>query len=110
MREEALALSGDAGIEDVRAEIEAGLPEPPGGGSVEEVDIYPDFHEHALFDRPGDAIGPLRVLADGGNGMAGPMVGPLLERLCRWRSSTSLEPNGDFPTTSRTRCWRRTGA
>ena len=33
---------------DLRAEIEAGLPEPPGGGSVEEVDIYPDFHEHML--------------------------------------------------------------
>ena len=32
MREGALALSGDAGIQDVRAEIEAGLPDPPGGG------------------------------------------------------------------------------
>src|SRR5512134_673313 len=28
VREGALALSGDAGIQDVRAEIEAGLPEP----------------------------------------------------------------------------------
>ena len=26
-------------------------------------------------------IGPLKVLADGSNGMAGPMVGPLLEQL-----------------------------
>ena len=32
VREGALALSGDAGIDDVRAAIEAGLPEPPGGG------------------------------------------------------------------------------
>ena len=32
VREGALALSGDAGIGDVRATIEAGLPEPPGGG------------------------------------------------------------------------------
>ena len=31
VREGALALSGDAGIQDVRATIEAGLPEPPGG-------------------------------------------------------------------------------
>src|SRR5437899_1421381 len=46
MREGALALSGDAGIPDVRAEIEAGLPDPPGGGSVEEIDIYTDFHAH----------------------------------------------------------------
>ena len=34
MREGALALSGDAGIDDVRDEIEAGLPDPPGGGKV----------------------------------------------------------------------------
>src|SRR6266446_9411147 len=48
LREGALALSGDAGIQDVRAQIEAGLPDPPGGGSVEEVDIYPDFHKHMI--------------------------------------------------------------
>src|SRR5262245_18154715 len=48
LREGALALSGDAGIHDVRAQIEAGLPGPPGGGSVEEIDIYPGFHEHML--------------------------------------------------------------
>src|SRR5918996_5959970 len=45
LREGALALSGDAGIQEVRAEIENGLPDPPGGGSVEQVHIYPDFHE-----------------------------------------------------------------
>ena len=43
VREGALALSGDAGIGDVRATIEAGLPDPPGGGTVEAVDIYDDL-------------------------------------------------------------------
>src|SRR5262249_20385920 len=43
LREGALALSGDAGIQEVRAEIERGLPDPPGGGTVEQIDIYPDF-------------------------------------------------------------------
>ena len=47
VREGALALSGDAGIGDVRAAIEAGLPEPPGGGTVEAVDVYDDFQRHA---------------------------------------------------------------
>jgi phosphomannomutase len=96
-REGALALSGDAGIQDVRAEIEAGLPDPPGGGSVEEIDIYPDFHEHMLSIVDDDAIGPLRVLADGSDGMAGPMVGPLLERLNLEVTTSRWEPNGDFP-------------
>jgi phosphomannomutase len=97
IREGALALSGDAGIPDVRAEIEAGLPDPPGGGSVEELDIYPDFHAHMLSVVDPGRIGPLRILADGGNGMAGPMVGPLLERLDLDVITTYWEPDGDFP-------------
>src|SRR3954466_782555 len=97
MREGALALSGDAGIQDVRAEIEAGLPDPPGGGSVEEVDIYPDFHKHMLGIVEPDAIGPLKILADGGNGMAGPMVGPLLEKVNLDVTTTYWTPDGNFP-------------
>src|SRR5215216_5391860 len=40
VREGALALSGDAGIGEVRAEIDGEMPEPDGGGSVEAIDIY----------------------------------------------------------------------
>jgi phosphomannomutase len=97
VREGALALSGEAGIGEIRAEIEAGLPEPPGGGTVESLDVYEGFHRHALgFIDPG-AIGPLKVVADGGNGMAGPMVGPLLERLPLELTETYWVPDGDFP-------------
>jgi phosphomannomutase len=97
LREGALALSGDAGIQDVRAEIGAGLPDPPGGGTVEEVDIYPDFQEHMLAAIDPDAIGPLGILADGSDGMAGPMVGPLLDKLNLEVTTSRWEPNGDFP-------------
>jgi phosphomannomutase len=97
MREGALALSGDAGIQEVRAEIEAGLPEAPGGGTVEEIDVYPPFHDHMVGIVEAGAIGPLKILADGGNGMAGPMVGPLLERLNLEVTTTYWEPDGNFP-------------
>jgi phosphomannomutase len=97
LREGALALSGDAGIQDVRAEIEAGLPAPPGGGTVEKVDIYPDFHEHMLSIIDTGVIGPLRILTDGSDGMAGPMVGPLLDQLDLDVTTSRWEPNGDFP-------------
>jgi phosphomannomutase len=97
LREGALAFSGDAGIQDVRAEIESGLPEPPGGGSVEEVEIGNDFREHILGFVDTDGIGPLRVLADGSNGMAGPMVGPILEDLDLDLTTAHWEPDGNFP-------------
>jgi phosphomannomutase len=97
VREGALAFSGDAGIGEVRAAIEAGLPEPPGGGSVEEIDIYGEFHDHALRSIDAAAVRPLRVVLDGGNGMAGPMVGPLIDRLGLDASETYWTPDGEFP-------------
>ena len=97
VREGALALSGDAGIDDVRAAIEAGLPEPPGGGTVEAVDVYDDFHHRVLGFIEPDRVRPLRVVADGGNGMAAPMVGPLLESLGLDLVTTRLGPRRRVP-------------
>jgi phosphomannomutase len=93
----AIALSGDAGIGDVRAKIEAGLGEAPGGGSVEHVSLYEEFQQAALkFINPA-AVKPMRVVVDGGNGMAGPMVGPILHRLGLDLVEAYFEPDGRFP-------------
>ena len=97
VREGALALSGEAGIGDVRAAIEAGLPAPPGGGTVEAVDVYDDFYDRVLGFIERERVRPLRVVVDGGNGMAGPMVGPLLERLSLDLVTTYWVPDGEFP-------------
>jgi phosphomannomutase len=93
----AVALSGDGGIGEIREHIEAGLGAAPGGGSAEDVDVYADFQEAALRFVDASAIKPLRVVVDGGNGMAGPMVGPLLERLGLDLVTTYWEPDGSFP-------------
>ena len=93
----AIALSGDAGIGDVRALVTAGMGEPTGTGSLEQVDIYDEFHAAALrFIEPA-AIKPLRVVVDGGNGMAGPMVGPLLDSLGLDLERNYWTPDGNFP-------------
>jgi phosphomannomutase len=97
VREGALAFSGDAGIGEIQATIAAGMPDPPGGGSAETVDIYGEFHEHALRSIDAGAVRPLRVVVDGGNGMAGPMVGPLFERLGIEPVETYWTPDGEFP-------------
>jgi phosphomannomutase len=98
VREGAIALSGDAGIQDIRRRIAAGLDEnPPGNGCVEEVEIYADFQADALKFIDPEAVKPLRVVVDGGNGMAGPMVGPLLERLGLDLITAYWTPDGEFP-------------
>src|SRR5262245_7654170 len=44
----AVALSGDTGIGEIRDLVTAGLDEPRGGGSSEELDVYADFQRAAL--------------------------------------------------------------
>ncbi|HEX2084409.1 MAG TPA: phosphomannomutase/phosphoglucomutase, partial [Solirubrobacteraceae bacterium] len=97
VREGAIALSGDQGIQDVRRLVEAGLPDAPGGGTAEDVDVYEEFHAAALkFIEPGN-VRPLKVVVDGGNGMAGPMVGPLLDALPVELVKLRWEPDGNMP-------------
>jgi phosphomannomutase len=93
----AVALSGDEGIGEIRTMIENGLGDPPGGGSSEEVDVADDFRAAALKFIDPSVVKPLRVVVDGGNGMAGPMVGPLLEQLGLDLVTTYWTPDGNFP-------------
>jgi phosphomannomutase len=113
VREGAIALSGDAGIQDIRRTIETGLAHDPSEwrsapgaatpsgapprGTLEEVDLYEEFQQTALSFIDPQAIVPLNVVVDGGNGMAGPMVGPLLRRLGLRPVETYWKPDGSFP-------------
>jgi phosphomannomutase len=97
VREGALPLSGEAGIGDVAREIGAGLGPASGGGSFEQVDVWEEYREGALsFIDPG-AVRPMKVVVDGGNGMAGPMVGPILTDLGLDLEEMYFEPDGEFP-------------
>ncbi len=106
VREGAIALSGDEGIQDIRRAIEAGFEDLRGDGAeqggvalgtLQEVDVYEEFQAAALAMINPEAIKPLKVVVDGGNGMAGPMVGPLLERLGLDLIETYWTPDGNFP-------------
>jgi phosphomannomutase len=97
VRHGAVALSGDAGIGEIRAKLEAGLDSAPGGGSVEHVTLYEEFQKAALEFIDPASVRPMRVVVDGGNGMAGPMVGPLLRELGLDLIEAYWEPNGHFP-------------
>src|SRR4051794_34944342 len=94
----AIALSGDRGIQDIRREIEDGMPAPRGGGSAEEVDVGDGYRDAVrAFIEPGNVERGLKVVVDGGHGMAGPTAGPLLEELGLDLVTTFWTPDGNFP-------------
>jgi phosphomannomutase len=95
----ALALSGDAGIGELRDLLTGdGLGEPAdAAGAIEREDVWQPFHRDALAWIDAAAIEPLKVVLDGGNGMAGPLVGPLLDQLAIDQIQTYWAPDGEFP-------------
>jgi phosphomannomutase len=95
----AVALSGDRGIGEMRDLIAAGLPDAASArpGSSEDVDLYAPFQRAALELVDTSAIAPMKVVLDGGNGMAGPMVGPVLDGLGLDLVKTYWTPDGTFP-------------
>jgi len=102
VREGAIALSGETGIEDIRERVQAdGGEQAERRGELEETDIYEEFQSAALRFIDVDAVRSspkrLKVVVDGGNGMAGPMVGPLLESLSLELIETYWTPDGSFP-------------
>jgi phosphomannomutase len=95
----ALALSGDSGIGELKELVLEGEPGPPADepGETETEDIGDQFREAALGYIDADAIRPMKVMLDGGNGMAGPMVGPILDGFPLDQERAYWEPDGDFP-------------
>jgi phosphomannomutase len=99
-REEAIALSGEEGIYQIRDLITSGkLPEPDGSGSgsVEEDDVTDDYAEHCLSFIDAEDLRPLKIVVDAGNGMAGKMLPPIFERLPFEYVPMYFELDGSFP-------------
>ena len=99
VREGALALSGDSGIGELRDIVTGGEPgdpvEPAGEYSSE--DVGEPFRADALEYIDPDAVKPMKVVLDGGNGMAGEMCGPILDTLPLEQVATYWAPDGNLP-------------
>jgi phosphomannomutase len=98
VRRGAMPVGGDTGLDQIKRLAQVGaLPEPPRTGEISQRDVYDAFHERVLGFIDPAAVLPLRVVVDGANGMAGPMIGPLLERLPIDAVPFNMEPDGTFP-------------
>jgi phosphomannomutase len=98
VRRGALPVGGDSGLLDIRDRALA-LTETarPGPAEAQAVDIYPAFVDRVLSFVKVDDIGPLHVVVDAGNGMAGAMLPPILDRLRVDALRCFFEPDGSFP-------------
>ena len=98
VREGALPLSGDKGIPDVQRTVESDdFAEPAGEGSVVREDLFGPFQAHVLGFIDPKAIRPMELVLDGGNGMAGPMIGPIIDSFPTTEERLYFTPNGEFP-------------
>jgi phosphomannomutase len=99
VKRSAIALSGDSGIGEIRDMVAAGGPGEPASerGGLTEHDIAPEFHTAAMKFIDPSRVRGMKVVLDGGNGMAGPMVGPLLDELPIDQVQTYWTPDGNFP-------------
>ncbi|MCA1687012.1 MAG: phosphomannomutase/phosphoglucomutase [Actinobacteria bacterium] len=98
-REDAIALSGEHGIGQIRDLIVSGkLPEPAEyAGSVEKSDIAEDYARHCLTFINTEGLRPLKIVVDAGNGMAGKMLPPIFEKLPFEYVPMYFELDGSFP-------------
>ncbi len=92
-------LSGDEGIQDLRRIVENdNFPAPSRKGTMTEKDLTEDFVNMILSLLDADAPANLKVIADTGNGM----VGPILKRVYGQLPSIDLtgmylDPDGSLP-------------
>jgi phosphomannomutase len=99
VRESARPLSGDSGLKDIRRLAEAGeFSEPAARGSIVPTDLREDYVAH-LLGYLGDiaALKPLRIVTNPGNGMAGPVIDWLEQKLPFEFIKIHHQPDGSFP-------------
>ena len=102
VRRGALPVGADSGLLDIRdralsLEDVSGEQAPSAAGKVDARDVYPGFVDKVLSFIDPEAAGPLRVVVDAANGMAGAMLPPILDRLPLDAVRCYFEPDGSFP-------------
>jgi len=92
-------LSGDSGIQDLRQIVENDAFAPSTGqGQMTEKDLKKEFVEKVLSIIDVESLAPLKVIADTGNGMVGPVLKLVYEQLPGIDlTGMYLEPDGNLP-------------
>jgi phosphomannomutase len=99
VRREALPLSGDAGIGEIRDMLVKGSVPPPAPrpGTRSSEDVLDAYIDHIMSFIDPSIVRPFTVVADAGNGMAGLVAPPMFARLPCRVIEMCYTPDGSFP-------------
>jgi phosphomannomutase len=98
VREQSRPISVDTGLVDIRELAEKGdFVEPAKCGNVSQIDVTADYIEHLLTYIDSEALAPLKIVVNAGNGGAGPIVDLLETHLPFEFIKVHHEPDGSFP-------------
>lgn len=92
-------ISGDSGLKAIEARVEEdNFPEAAAdAGSVEELHDKTAYIDHLMSYIDMDALRPLKLVMDSGNGAAGAVIRQIAERLPFDSVFVNEEPDGHFP-------------
>ena len=97
--QQAVPLSGDSGIADIRDMLSSDTLPPPARrrGGYAEAQIFDDYLEHILRSIDQQAIKPFSLALDAGSGIAGIVAPALFDRLPCTTTRLCFEVDGSFP-------------
>jgi phosphomannomutase len=98
VRKDALPLSGEQGIKEIREALLAGAEGPETAGpEIVHAGILEDYARHCLSFIDQKAVRPLRVVLDAGNGMGSVGARATLSKLPLETIALHFDPDGTFP-------------
>ena len=96
-RENAIPLSGDEGLRQIRDLMKMNFRDMPHKGKITQRDILPEFSEHVLSFIDVGKIKPFKIVIDAGNGMGGRIIPDVFSKLPCEVIPMYFELDGTFP-------------
>ncbi len=98
VRESAIPISGDSGLRDIEAIVaEGAFQAGPSRGTTTNRDVTEAYIEKVITFVDPEAFCPMKILANAGNGCAGPYLDILAQKLPLQFIFVDHEPDGTFP-------------
>lgn len=98
VRAGAVPISGDSGLREIEAMVAAGtLESAPRKGTARSENLNEAYIDKVMSFIDPAALQPLHLVANAGNGCAGPFVDMIAERVPLRFTTVDHEPDGNFP-------------